>query len=81
MGCSLFHKLAPMHKDQCLRRVGSWRMDTINKLGEDDLGTVSSKLRVISGILTVLPLPVARDMPSLLWPLSIYESTDWIHSS
>ena len=81
MGGSLFHQLAPMHKDQCLRGVGSRRMQTINKLGEDDLTTFRSKPRVVSGILTVLPLPVARDIPSLLWPLCMYESTDCMHSS
>jgi hypothetical protein len=30
---------------------------------------------------TVLPDPVASDMPSLLWPFARYASTDWMHSS
>lgn len=30
---------------------------------------------------TVLPLPVAREMPRRLCPRSIYEITDWMHSS
>lgn len=81
MGSSLLHQLAPVHKDQRLRGVGSWGMDTVNKLCEDDLVTLSSMPRKTFGILTVLPLPVARDMPNLLWPLCMYESTDWMHSS
>ena len=31
--------------------------------------------------MTVFPLPVARDTPSRLCPLSRYDSTDWMHSS
>lgn len=76
MGGGLLHQFAPVHKDQCLRGVGSWSVDTINELCENDLFTISPKLRDISGILAVLPLPVARDTPSLLWPLCMYESTD-----
>lgn len=36
---------------------------------------------VVSPFHTVLPLPVASEIPSRLWPLSRYERTDWMHSS
>lgn len=76
MSGGLLNQFASVHKDQCLRGVRTRRVDTINQLCEDNLPTISCELSKVSGILAVLPLPVARDTPSRLWPWCMYESTD-----
>lgn len=62
----LLHKLASMHKDEGLGSPIFRRLDTVNKLSENDL--LSDQRNHIKATIhfTVLPLPVANDIPSLL---------------
>ena len=71
MSGGLLHKLTTVGEDESLSRIFVWWFDPIDELGEDDLGSViqnGSSSSTTSGTLTVLPLPVASDMPSLLCP-------------
>ncbi len=62
----LLHKLASMHKDEGLISSIFRRLDTVNKLSENDLLSVQHSPIESTSHLTVLPLPVANDIPSLL---------------
>lgn len=66
----LLHELPTMGEDNSLSRIMIWWLDPINELCEDDLCSVTEAAQVVlyQETLTVLPLPVASDMPSLLCP-------------
>lgn len=81
MADRLFDQFTTMNEYQRLRRIVGRRLDSVDKLGEDDLQAWSEELGSNQSLLTVLPLPVASDMPSLLWPCSSEERTDCMHSS
>ena len=81
MADRLFYKFAAVNKYQRLRRIVGKRLDAVDKLGEDDLRARSEQLGSNRILPTVLPLPVASDIPSLLWPCSSEERTDCMHSS
>lgn len=82
MTSRLLDKLSAMCKDKCLGSIFIQRWDAGDKLCEDDLKVVSRwQIGNLVGTQTVLPLPVASDIPRRLWPLSRKDKTDWIHSS
>ena len=68
MPSCLLDKLPPMNKDECLSGDGIGSFDAIDELCEDDLMAMSIVADSIEVRLTVLPLPVAREIPSRLWP-------------
>ena len=77
MARGLLNKLPAVGEDECLCCMFSWSLDAVNELSEDDLAETSVVKSINTKIcdLTVLPLPVARDTPSLLCPFSRYAST------
>jgi len=81
MASRLFHQFAAVDKYKGLRRIVGRRLDSVDKLGEDDLPAGSEQLSSDRIRPTVLPLPVASDMPSLLCPCSREERIDCMHSS
>lgn len=81
MASRLFHQFAAVDKYKGLRRIVGGRLDSVDKLGENNLPARSEQLGSDRILPTVLPLPVASDMPSLLWPCSREERMDCMHSS
>lgn len=76
MASSLFDKLTAMYEYQSLCSIWvRWRY-SVDKLSENDLIGVSERARLQRCRLTVLPLPVASDIPSRLWPFAKYDNTD-----
>lgn len=75
-----------MGEDECLIGILVSSLDAINQSSKYDLCVVSVSINIDQDFLgvfryTVLPLPVARDIPRRLWPFSRYDRTDWMHSS
>lgn len=81
MASRLFHQFAAVDKYEGLRRIVGRRLDSVDELGEDDLPVGSEQLSSDRIRPTVLPLPVASDMPSLLCPCSREVRIDCMHSS
>jgi hypothetical protein len=79
---SLLYELTSMSEDDSLICIFYLRLYSVNQSSKYDLTNESVGFQVIrSEKPTVLPLPVARDIPRRLWPLSRYDKTDWMHSS
>ncbi len=67
MSCCLLNQLSPMSQDESLLGILAPWLNSVNELGKDDLDFVSGEPDgVTSSDRTVLPLPVARDIPSRL---------------
>ncbi len=76
MAGGLLNELATVDEDEGLCSIAPWRFDPIDQLSKDDLGSISSAQYRVNTKPTVLPLPVANDIPSLLCPSRRYDNID-----